>query len=358
MAGLHSLLIDAAKAEGFPLAGALDIDSVVPAFQNHVSRYDDWLSKGYDAAMSYLRRGRDRRADPRQVFPEAQSILCVAMPYPASAAGSLDPKSGPRYARYLRRQDYHDDIAQRLERVMTQVASVQGVSDLKWKVCVDTSAVLERSWAALAGLGWIGKNTLLIHPHYGSYLFLGEVLINQATGRGPTPLPNYCGNCTRCLNACPTKAFTEPGVLDSNRCVSYWTLEKRGELPINEEQKRSIGTWIAGCDICQEVCPFNTKASRSSEGETQNGATRVRDWRGLLEESPEQYKARIQDSALSRVKPAQFSRNLAITLTNAVLADPDGSWIAPLRPLIEKRFVAEMDPVAKEEWARLISNID
>jgi len=362
----HSLLLKYAVEEGFPLTGALDIDSVLTGeLKTHVERYDEWLGQDYEGAMSYLRRGRDRRADPRIVFPEAQSILCVAMPYPVLPAGESDPSKGPRYARYLRRQDYHDEMAERLERVMKRVAeswNSQSSKPLTWKVCVDTSAVLERSWAALAGLGWIGKNSLLIHPQYGSYLFLGEVLINERTEKGPAPIKNYCGNCTRCMEACPTSAFVKPGMLDSKRCIAYSTLEKRGSLAeLEEKQKRALGTWIAGCDICQEVCPFNTKPVKAAlaTGEEElmpaiDAATSLREWRALLEETPEQYKARIKDSSLSRVKPGQFSRNLAMTLGNAVAMSSDPSWAQELRELVTRRAESESDPDAQAEWIRCL----
>jgi epoxyqueuosine reductase len=362
----HSLLLKCAVEEGFPLAGALDIDTVLGGELNaHVERYDEWLGKEYEGAMSYLRRGRDRRADPRIVLPEAQSILCVAMPYPVLPAGEQDPSKGPRYARYLRRQDYHDEMAEKLERVMKRVAeewNAQSKKPLTWKVCVDTSAVLERSWAALAGLGWIGKNSLLIHPQYGSYLFLGEVLVSELTGHGPAPIKNYCGNCTRCLDSCPTGAFVKSGMLDSKRCIAYSTLEKRGSLAeLDEKQKLGIGTWIAGCDVCQEVCPFNTKPVRAAvaSGEADrmpaiDAATSLREWRALLEETQDQYKARIKDSSLSRVKPGQFSRNLAISLANAITISADTSWARELRELITRRAESETDPDARAEWVRCL----
>lgn len=362
----HSLLLKCAVEEGFPLAGALDIDTVLGGELNaHVERYDEWLGKEYEGAMSYLRRGRDRRADPRVVFPEAQSILCVAMPYPVLPAGESDPSKGPRYARYLRRQDYHDEMAEKLERLMKRVAeewNVHAAKPLTWKVCVDTSAILERSWATLAGLGWIGKNSLLINPQYGSYLFLGDVLVSEKTGQGPKPIKNYCGNCTRCLDSCPTSAFVKPGMLDANRCIAYWTLEKRGSLSmLDEKQKSSIGTWIAGCDVCQEVCPFNTKPVRAalSHGEAEkmpaiDAATSLREWRELLEETLDQYKTRIKDSSLSRVKPGQFSRNLAIALGNAVLMSSDRSWVNELRELVARRVEVETDPDARVEWVRCL----
>jgi epoxyqueuosine reductase len=211
-------------------------------------------------------------------------------------------------------------------------------------------------------LGWIGKNSLLIHPQFGSYLFLAEVLIDQATGRGPSPLPNYCGKCTRCLEGCPTRAFTAPRVLDSNRCISYLTLEKRGELTVAEESRSAMGTWIAGCDICQEVCPFNTKAGRkalnSAESEgLPDQAISLKNWRGLLLESEEQYRLRVKNSSLSRVKPAHFRRNLAHSLTNvagskAVLSEAEAQeFIALIRMNLEK----ESDEFARTEWQRCLA---
>ncbi len=374
---LHTALCDAAREEGFPAAGALDLDLAREQFAPHLDRYDDWLDRGQDATMTYLRRGRDRRADPRQVFPEAQSILCVAQPYPARAAGQTNPRQGPRYARYLRRLDYHEEISARLERVMVRVASQQaaiyanagpsgGASGtagptLRWKTCVDHRAVLERSWAALAGLGWIGKNTLLIHPQLGSYLFLGEVLINQPTGHGPRPLPDYCGRCTRCLVACPSRALEERR-LDANRCISYWTLEKRGELGLTEPDRRAVGGWIAGCDLCQEVCPFNTKATRADltaltagAPGPDGGAIQVDRWPELLRETEAEYRARTRHSALSRVKPAQFRRNLALTLANAIAETGAGAWTDPLRPLIAEHLRVETDTGARAEWQRCLN---
>jgi epoxyqueuosine reductase len=366
---LYSLLIEEAKKAGFPIAGAVDIDLALKdpqqTFEAHLNRFDSWIEAGFLGQMEYLRRGRDRRADPRLVFPTTESIFCVGLPYQAQPTGAASSQEGPRYARYTQGRDYHLDKTDRLQKVMeavkTQWQNPIPEKPLAWKVCVDTSAVLERTWAALAGLGWIGKNTLLIHPQYGSYFFLGEVLLNQATHQAPKLLPNYCGHCTRCLDGCPTQAFTQAGHLDSRRCISYWTLEKRGHLDISPEQHSQIGNWIAGCDICQEVCPFNRKATRSSrpaDPSQKTPPTGLKSyWIDLLQETPEDYKKRTQDSALDRIKPAQFSRNLAITLTNAMV-----SWsqelpltqvqtlLLELMPLIVQRLKNESDEAAKREW--------
>lgn len=348
---LADILIECAALGGFPLAGVVDIEPAMSGdFSKHVSKYDSWLEQGYAGAMEYLRRGRDRRADPRLVFPEAKSVFCVAIPYPRQ-----DPQSsagGPRYARYLQGPDYHAEIARRLESVIAAAAIRAELPDMKSKVCVDTSAVLERSWAALAGLGWIGKNTLLIHPRHGSYLFLAEALLDQATGRGPKPHPDFCGRCTRCLDACPTRAFPEPHTLDSNRCVSYLTLEHRDEVSRDPEIRKGLSTWVAGCDICQEVCPFNRKPTREALGELpMGGATQVREWMALLDESEAEYRARVSDSALKRVKPHQFRRNIAMALTSAVQEKliPEAD-----RPILQEKVLAclerEPDPLARAEW--------
>lgn len=352
----YSLLNGAAQEFGFPLSGALDLDLSLETFHEHSQRYASWIDSGFHGEMGYLERGKDRRLNPRLVFPEAQSMLCVAQPYGTRLSDVSEGRLQPRYARYLSGKDYHLDIQERLEKVMNRVQE-NWSTPLSWKVCVDTSAVLERSWASLAGLGWIGKNTLLIHPKHGSYLFLGEVLISEKTGRGPTPLPNFCGNCSRCLSACPTEAFVEPGRLNSKRCISYWTLEKRGELDslLGEEDRRKMGTWVAGCDICQEVCPFNMKPSREHPLNSSPGL--VIDWAALLSEPESDYRLRTKNSALDRVKPAQFRRNLAIALANAVReSEPEArqELIQSLRSQVESAAEVDADLVARTEWRRCL----
>lgn len=357
MTGFHSKLITSARDAGFPLAGALDLDRALnlDVYRDDIEFYDRWIADGHHATMQYLARGRDRRADPRLVFPEAKSILCVAWPYDSRPAGSTDPAVGPRYARYLRARDYHTDIAERLEALMKGLAASD--PELKWKVCVDTSAVFERRWAALAGLGWIGKNTLLIHPQLGSYLFLAVVLINRETGHGPAPIANYCGHCSRCLKGCPTGALTEPGKLDSNRCISYHTLENRSEISLP-----GTAGWIAGCDLCQEACPFNTKAIRASAGAPapEDAAIALVRWEQLLAEPEELYRVRVKGSSLSRVKPAMWRRNLAIALRDSYeLLHPASrtEFARRLAPLAQERLRLETDSTVRSEWERTVGQL-
>ncbi len=368
---LPTLLIESAHQEGFLLAGVVDIDLAFSdskhSIQKHIDQFDTWLKTGFSGSMDYLIRGRNPRANPRLLLPDAQSVFCVAMAYPKTPAGAAQLSEGPRYARYLHGRDYHKEIYEKLEKVMLSVKSkwnsTINPSQLHWKICVDTSAVLERSWAALAGLGWIGKNTLLIHPRHGSYLFLAEVLLNQATGKAPAPLPNLCGHCQRCLDTCPTQAFPKPHLLNSERCISYWTLEKRGHLNLSASDQSKTGAWIAGCDQCQEVCPFNIKPSRQELNDSASAdslknkpsATHLHLWEDLLSESPEEYKKRVKFSAMNRIKPAQFSRNLAITLSNYLqsdLASPEN--IDSLKNYILKRISEESDPITLQEWTRCL----
>lgn len=288
----------AATAEGFPVSGGVDIepllDQAPSVFSEHLNQFREWIQQGYQGEMDYMKRGEERRLDPRIVFPAAKSVFCVLLPYSAQPLGQ---EAGPRFARYLRGGDYHREIKTSLKRVMSRVEG-----SVKGKICVDTSAVLERSWAYLSGLGWIGKNKMLIHPQLGSYTFIGSVLLDQPLGVSPRPLPDYCGSCTKCLDRCPTGAFTASRQLDSRKCISYLTLEKRTAF----DGHPPTGPWIAGCDICQEVCPFNSKAAKSVSTDFESWGT----WDEAIEISEEAYQLKIKNSALNRVRYSQYRRNV------------------------------------------------
>jgi len=303
-----SVLFEKIRAAGFPLVGAVDLALARDAFLAHGERYAEWIGQGFHGEMGYLERGMTRRLDPTLVFPAAKSVIVCAIPYRRHSETSRVDTSAPRYARYLQGPDYHKRLPEMLEGALKE----WGVP-AKWKICVDTSAVLERSWAALAGIGWIGKNTLLINPKLGSYLFLATILLDRETGLGPNPLPNYCGNCSACLEGCPTSAFVKPGTLDARKCISYLTLEKRGDWSgIDETTKKKMGTWIAGCDLCQEVCPYNQKPARLDETwpEDPRDSALIAEWDHLVGEDEATYRKRVRTSALSRVKYPEMRRNL------------------------------------------------
>lgn len=361
MAGLSSqsfleVLFGATRAEGFDAFGAVDVGRVSPElWSQHVSRYDQWLAQGLHGQMEYLARGRDRRNDIKQVFAPVKSVLSVALAYSRLQPEQTLKEHGPKYARYLQGADYHLELPKKLEQVMSRVKLE--FPDLQYKICVDTSAVLERSWAALAGLGWIGKNTLLIHPKHGSYLFLGEVLMNFETGLAPKPLSNLCGHCSRCLDACPSQAFTQPGVLDSRKCISYQTLERK-----SFETLPSHG-WIAGCDVCQEVCPFNIKAVTQEAllGPKAADPRLLVRWDELLEEEEAQYQERVKNSALSRVKPDRFRRNLSQILLDQLkkMSLQERSQVAlEIKDLVLKKQMREIQKEVASNWERILSLLD
>ncbi|MFN7684210.1 MAG: tRNA epoxyqueuosine(34) reductase QueG [Oligoflexia bacterium] len=303
---------------GFAEAAGVDWALAREEYARHSARYEEWLQRGFAGEMNYLVRGLDRRKNPELVFSGLKSVFCVLLPYRQSPLGHTDPSLGPRYARYLDGPDYHDRISQLLLRTLESVKQDSQFSELKWKICIDTSAVLERTWASLSGLGWIGKNTLLIHPQWGSRFFIGVAFLNQNLGVGIQKHPDYCGRCTACLKSCPTGAIVSPGWLDSRNCISYWTLEKRGHLDLSAEQKRAIGNWVAGCDLCQDSCPFNRKPEKNlpdpelPQGNSRYSAT----WQQLEMESDDAYRLRVQGSALSRIKPEMARRNFKLARAN------------------------------------------
>lgn len=252
-------LLDTALECGFELAG------LTPATPHaDYARYATWVANGYAANMKYLtdRRGPVRQ-DPRQLLAEAKTMLCVGKLY--NTPGPKDYTETPpghgwvsRYAWGAR--DYHDVLREGLNEVVQRLR--QQLGDFRSRVLVDTAPLLERSYARSAGLGWIGKNTCLINQPQGSWFFLGEALFDFEVDIYGSPPPDRCGTCTRCIEACPTQALGEDG-LDSNLCISYWTIEAKQAAP--EDLKAKFGPHLFGCDICQDVCPWNRRAPFTDE---------------------------------------------------------------------------------------------
>ena len=215
------------------------------------ARFDAWLDAGRHAGMRYLEETRAVRADPRSLLPGARSVVCLAASYSSEPWVAAD---GSRFARYARGSDYHGWLR---KKTLAIVAAARRRLGRAWKarVCVDSTPLAERAFAAAAGLGWIGKNGCLIDEEHGSYLLLAEILTDLDLP-ADEPVAESCGSCSRCLDACPTDAFLEPGVLDAGRCLAYWTIEHRGPMP--DAWKEALGPHVFGCDVCQEVCPWNS----------------------------------------------------------------------------------------------------
>ena len=343
-AEITSAVIEAARRAGFDVAGIAPVES-----SPELESFARWIADGHAGEMKYLEsrdlQGRLKRASLAHVAPWARSVVVCAInyntaqPYSTEAA---DPARGwiSRYA--WGREDYHEAVIRRLREVENAVKLASGLDGVITRCYVDTGPIVERVVAKYAGVGWIGKNTCIINQKMGSWLFLGVILTSLELVPG-LPAPDRCGTCTRCIDACPTDALIAPYQLDSNKCISYLTIEKRGAIP--DELRPGMGRHIFGCDICQDVCPWNRKAPATGAAEFQARAELVNpalDW--LAEMSAEDFRATFRDSPVKRAKRSGLRRNAVIAMGN--------SGDATFFPLLEK-LTADDDEVvaASAVWA-------
>lgn len=273
----------------------------------HGPAFSRWVEAGYAATMDYLGRREGERLDPARVLPGARSVVCVALNY-FQGEPAADPSWSP-VARYAWGRDYHAVMTPRLNDLAAYLAEAGGAAS---KGYVDTGPVLERDLAARAGLGWVGKNTMLLHPELGSWFFIGALLTTAALDFDEA-VPDRCGSCRACLDACPTDAFVAPYVLDARRCISYLTIEHRGA--IDSALEGALGPWQFGCDICQSVCPWNRKAPPTREPAFLPAAPYPEAAR-IVGMSDEELRARFGGSAILRAKPAGLRRNATIALAH------------------------------------------
>jgi epoxyqueuosine reductase len=300
-------------------ARALDFDlcGVAPAVDHPELRFfEQWLNRGYAAQMAYLARSADRRADVRHVLPSAQSVIVTGTIYNVDRPYSTECRDPSRaqIARYAWGDDYHGVIERRLDALVAWMRQ-RSPEPFEARRYVDTGPVQERVYAQHAGIGWIGKNSCVINPTLGSWLFLGEIICSLPLEPDPPSL-DQCGTCTLCLEACPTHALVEPGVLDSTRCISYLTIELRGD--IDERLRPAVGSHVYGCDICQEVCPWNAAAPASADPAWQpRPAWDMRTTLELSRMSDEELARAMRGSAMQRTKVDGLRRNLAVVRDNA-----------------------------------------
>lgn len=296
-----------AQTLGFALTG---IAAAAPA--DGFVHLADWLARGFAGEMHYMHRQRDARRDPAAVLPEVRSVVMVALSYAPTDAALPDGLHG-KVARYAGGLDYHDVLRGKLNELLAWVQTER--PGTQGRGVVDTAPLLERDFARRAGLGWFGKNTMLIHKRLGSYTLLGALLLDCVLQPDEPFATNHCGTCTRCLDACPTDAFAGPFQLDARRCISYLTIELRGTIPT--DLRRGIGEWVFGCDVCQEVCPWNRKAPPGAEPALAPAAVgRTLDLIELLGLSEAEFRERFRDTALWRSRRRGVLRNAAIVLGN------------------------------------------
>jgi epoxyqueuosine reductase len=307
--------------------------------------FQEWLDAGYAGEMDYLRRSAQRRADVREVLPSARSVIVFGTIYNTDRPYSTETldRGQAAIARYAWGDDYHVVIQARLDRMLGWLRGEAGV-DLEAKAYVDTGPVQERIYAQHAGIGWIGKNTCLINPEQGSWIFLSEIICNLDLTPDPPSL-DQCGACSLCLEACPTGALTAPYTLDSRRCLSYLTIEIKGAIPA--EHRQAVASHAYGCDICQEVCPHNAPAAMSSDPawaarEGLDGSSLLELWR----RSDDELRKMLKGSAMKRAGVRRLRRNLAVALGNT----GDAAAI----PALEARHAPTCaDPLVEEHvrWA-------
>lgn len=302
------------KAELIAVAQSLGFDlcRIAPCVAPpHADAFRQWLADGRAGDMAWLERNQDRRTDPQQVVPGAKSVIVLGMNY---WQGEEPPTVG-RIARYAWGDDYHDLIEAKLQVIDDWLAARGG----RQRHYVDTGPVLERDFAALAGAGWHGKSTMLIHPKLGTWFFLAE-LLTTLDFAPDAPMADHCGKCTRCITACPTGAITAPQQLDARRCVSYLTIENKGPIP--EEFRVAMGDRIYGCDDCLTACPWNRFAQASSES---SFAARefVHGWalRDFLALDDDAFRALFRKSPIKRIKRRGFLRNVCVALGNVGTAE-------------------------------------
>lgn len=287
------------KELGFSFCGI----SKAEYLEEEAPKLEEWLNRGYQGKMGYLENHFDKRLDPTKLVPGAKSV--VSLLYNYSPETVYQTEDQPKIAKYAYGQDYHFVIKDKLKEFMHRIHEEIGTVD--GRVFVDSAPVHERAWAAKSGLGWIGKNTLLVNRQMGSFFFLAELIIDMELAPDD-PIKDYCGTCTACQDACPTDAIAEPYVVDGSKCISYLTIELKEEIP--NEFKNKMNDWAFGCDICQDVCPWNRFAKTHKEP-----AFTPQGWEGFSKQdwqemTKEVFQKVFKKSAVKRTKFEGLKRNL------------------------------------------------
>ncbi len=301
-AGISARIKTHSRSLGFHRIGIVPAESL----SNQESRLREWLGRGFHGEMGWMARDPEQRTDPRKLFPEARSVVVVAVNYYTPHQHRTNPASG-KVSRYAWGDDYHEVVGDKLRELLSWIREQWPGAD--GKVCVDIQPMMDKAWAARAGLGWMGKHTNLITPEYGSWVFIGELLLNLELEYADAEVADQCGSCTLCIDACPTGAIVEPYVVDSRLCISHATIESRAP-----EMKAAVATklegWLYGCDICQDVCPWNQMTPAADESRFEPRAGNVNaSLSEILGLTADTYAARFRHSAMKRAKLSGLQRN-------------------------------------------------
>ncbi len=301
-ASLSSRIRELAISVGFHKVGVVRADQL----DVERERLLGWLGRGYHGEMGWMAREPERRTNPKELFTGARSVVVVALNYYTPDKHIDAPETG-KVSRYAWGDDYHELVGAKLRSLLALIQSA--VPEAQGKVCVDIQPMMDKAWAVRAGIGWLGKHTNVITQEFGSWVFIGELLLNLELDYDREPIADHCGTCTLCIDACPTQAITEPYVVDSNKCISYATIELRNaEIPL--EVADHLEGWLYGCDICQDVCPWNRFEDATSEAGFGPRLGNVnRDLHAILDLSTEQYAEEFRGSAMKRAKLAGLQRN-------------------------------------------------
>jgi epoxyqueuosine reductase len=304
---LSALIKSRARELGFHKVGTVPAEVLSAEHE----RLEEWLRRGFHGEMSWIARDPGQRTDTRNLFPAARSVIVVALNYYTPHEHSDEPG---KVSRYAWGDDYHDVVGDKLRNLLTWIKGQW--PDAEGKVCVDIQPTMDKAWAARAGLGWMGKHTNLITEEYGSWVFIGELLLNLELKYDEQEIADQCGSCTLCLDACPTGAIVEPYVVDSRLCISHATIESRAPQ-ISDEVATKLEGWVYGCDICQDVCPWNQMTPVTDEPRFEPRSGNVNSSLSEIADlTPETYAARFRHSAMKRAKLTGLQRN-ARALVNA-----------------------------------------
>ncbi len=301
-AGVSAQIKSQARTLGFQKIGIVKAE----ALSAEHNRLEEWLRRGFNGEMSWMTRDPDQRTDPRKLFPEARSMIVVALNYYTTHQHSDDAGTG-KVSRYAWGDDYHEVVGDKLRELLSWIQ--EQWPQARGKVCVDIQPTMDKAWAVRAGLGWMGKHTNLITEEFGSWVFIGELLLNLDLEYTDQEVVDQCGSCTLCIDACPTSAIVHPYLVDSNLCISYATIESRA-LELRPDIAEHLEGWLYGCDICQDVCPWNqmTPTTDESRFEPREGSINA-SLSEIGELTQEAYATRFRRSAMKRAKLSGLQRN-------------------------------------------------